>query len=319
MKHLFFLCAIPALVTTFSSLSSDNLQKYDIDVPESKFTITMTAIKGGDFTMGSPSTEKGRNDDEGVAKNITIDGFWMSEAEITWGAYNHYATLLRDKKDLQAIDAITGPSTPYEDPTLGYGKDNTPAVGMTQYAALSFCKWLWLNTGQFYRLPTEAEWEYACRAGSSSPYFWGDKAKKKEIDKYCWYADNSDNKYHEVKQKLPNAWGLYDMQGNVSEWVLDQYDKDYFAKTQNKNPLIEPSALHPRSVRGASYESTSEQLRSADRTESDLVWKRRDPQIPKSFWWNTDSPFVGFRIVRPMKKYTEQEIVDFFAFHLNEL
>ena len=105
--------------------------------------------------------------------------------------------------------------------SFGMGKDGFPAIAMTQHGANKFCQWLSAKTGHFYRLPTEAEWEYAARAGTTTTYFWGNDGSK--LGQYAWYADNSDFKYQKVGKKKPNPWGLYDIYGNVTEWVLDQY------------------------------------------------------------------------------------------------
>ena len=203
-------------------------------------------------------------------------------------------------------------------PVFGMGKYGFPAISMTQYSALTFCKWLSKVTGKFYRLPTEAEWEYACRAGSSTAYHFGDEVD--QLGDYAWYWDNCEDKYHKVGSKKPNQWGLYDMHGNVAEWTMDQYQADYYASLQPgaKNPWRPPTALYPRSVRGGSWEDDPEDLRSARRTESKRDWQKRDPQIPKSFWWNTDAPFLGFRVVRPDKEMTQEEIEEFFSIALDE-
>ncbi len=103
-------------------------------------------------------------------------------------------------------------------------------------------------------------------------------------------------------RKKPNAWGLYDMHGNVAEWTLDQYAADAYSLLPDSAhaPWAEPTRLHPRTVRGGAYDDDPDALRCAARLRSNLNWKKRDPQIPKSYWWNTDSPFVGFRLVRPV-------------------
>lgn len=275
-------------------------------LPGTDVTFKMVYIPAGSFQMGSPADELGRSDDEGPQHKVSVDAFWMGVYEVSFEEYN----ILREKElDLPSedqpnwdADAITRPSPPYEDPTFGMGKDGYPAVSMTQFAALQYCKWLSDKTGTFYRLPSEAEWEYACKAGTTSAYYFGDD--QAELTNHAWYYDNSMEKYHPVGSKQPNAWGLYDMLGNISEWTLDQYKDDAYNEMQTTmagetNPWIKPTRLHPRTVRGGSWDDRIDQQRCSCRIESSRKWKERDPQIPKSYWWNTDSPFVGFRIISP--------------------
>lgn len=273
--------------------------------------LVMAPVKGGYFTMGSKNDEWGRAANEGPQKNVGISDFYIGAFEITWEQYNAFFQdeALTVNSD---VDAVTRPSTPYLDFTLGMGKNGYPANSMQQYGALMFCKWLYKNTGVFYRLPTEAEWEYACRAGTTTPYFFGNDTAA--LGEYAWYAGNSNGKYQLVGTRKPNAWGLYDMLGNVAEWTMDPYEADYFEKLADAtmNPLTLPKRRHPRTVKGGSYKDEAAMLRPASRIASDPVWNRRDPQIPKSKWWNADAPFVGFRVVRPVNQPTAVEIETFF-------
>lgn len=289
---------------------------YDQTIPGVSIHFKLVAIKGGNFTMGSPVAEHGRDADEGPQKTFSISPFWMGAYEVTYDEYNSFFT---DEALTQNnnMDAITRPSPPYVDFTLGMGKEGGyPANSMQPYGALMYCKWLYKKTGIFFRLPTEAEWEYACRAGTSTIYFFGDDAK--QLDQYAWYKNNSDNKYHKTGQLKPNPWGLYDMLGNVGEWTLDQYDENYFADMSSfqSDPMVQPTKKNPRTVKGGTYQDEAQELRSANRKESDLAWNRRDPQIPKSKWWNADAPFIGFRIVRPLKQPTPEEAEKFFDLYL---
>ncbi|MFV2067705.1 MAG: formylglycine-generating enzyme family protein, partial [Pirellulales bacterium] len=166
------------------------------------------------------------------------------------------------------------------------------------------------KTGRYYRLPTEAEWEYACRAGTTTAYSFGDDPE--QLDEYAWSFDNSDDRYHKVGQKKANRWGLHDMHGNVAEWVLDQYTPDGYAVPENqpvKNPLVVPTALFPRVARGGGWIDDPERLRSAARLGSTADWKTQDPQLPQSIWYFTDAAFVGFRVVRPLHAPAAAEAV----------
>ncbi|WP_129654592.1 formylglycine-generating enzyme family protein [Flagellimonas olearia] len=266
-------------------------------------SIDMVAIPEGTFMLGSPDGEHGRNADEGPQRNMDIPGFWMSQYEITWELYNLFLQRSIDQiveehkgSDVNLeVDAVTGATIPYVDMSLGMGTESGLPIGnVTQLAASKFCEWLSAKTGHFYRLPTEAEWEYAARAGSQDPYFFeGDT-----LEEYAWYSQNSDDTYHPVGEKKPNPWGLYDIYGNVAEWTLDQYSPDAY---QDKNAYFQPiQKEYPVVVRGGSFKDDATELRSASRKVSKPLWKQRDPQFPRSKWWHTDAPFVGFRIVRPM-------------------
>jgi len=198
------------------------------------------------------------------------------------------------------VDGISGATTPYVEMSFGMGTEGYPAISMTQLAAKKFCQWLSAMTGNFYRLPTESEWEYACRAGTQTAFSFGDDTSK--LDDYAWYKNNSEESYHKVGLKKPNPWGLFDMHGNVSEWTLDMHDVRAYQKYSGgvaTNPYEKPTKLYPRVVRGGSWMNSNFKLRSASRQASSKQWKKQDPQIPRSEWWHTDAQFVGFRVIRP--------------------
>ena len=301
---------------------SDSTSTYFDTIPGTDVTFQMTPIPGGIFSIGSQGSHA--EEDESPQAQVQIEPFYMSTHEVTFDMYEIFrdadkdSDTSRSEKSYKA-DAVTRPSPPYEDPTFGMGKYGYPAVSMTQYAALMYCKWLSEKTGNFYRLASEAEWEYACKAGTETAYFFGDE--EEELEDYAWYYENSNSSYHKVGEKKPNPWGLYDMIGNVSEWTLDQYKEDYYTTLTDSvmiNPWSKPTRLHPRTVKGGSWDDDAEELRSSNRIKSNMDWKKRDPQLPKSFWWNTDSPFVGFRIVSPMKKMTQKEIDAFWSITLDQ-
>ncbi len=300
--------------------SPSGMKAYAEAVEHSDVTIAMVPIPAGTFLMGSPPSEPNRKQDEGPQHKVQIEPFWMSKYEITWDAYEVWMFDLdiqrRDLKKIKPtpLDAVAAeyqlsqPTEPYTDMTFGMGKKGYPAICMTQFAAKVFCQWLSAKTGRYYRLPTEAEWEYACRAGSETAYSFGDDAE--QLGEHAWYYDNSDEKYSAVGKKLPNAWGLFDMHGNVAEWVLDQYIPDCYGRTQQdivSEPLAIPTELFPRVVRGGSWQDDPDMLRSAARAYSDPSWSQQDPQIPKSIWYHTDALHVGFRIIRPLREPSEEE------------
>lgn len=296
-------CFVLFFSLLFHPVNDTSFAPYEQTIQGTTVSFKMMPVAGGDFVMGNKA-------DAGA--KVSVDSFWMGEHEVTYDEYILFADEQADKEPKP--DAITRPSPPYVDFTLGMGKaGGFPANSMSQYAALMYCKWLYKKTGVFYRLPTESEWEYAARAGSETKYFFGDD--EKQLSDYAWYAANSDNKYHKVKQKKPNAWGLYDMLGNVAEWTLDQYKENYFEeiKADTDNPWIKPTTKHPITLKGGTFRDEANKLQCSARIKSDLKWNARDPQIPKSKWWNADAPFIGFRIVRPVKQPSPEEAEQFFT------
>lgn len=311
-------CVLMQLMPFLLTAQQTNFTSYTQSIPGAEPKIDMVAIQAGAFMMGSPATEKGRQTDEGPVHRVKVDAFYMSKCEITWDVYELFVykdydpTKVTDTA-MKGVDAVTRPTKPYLDMTFGMGKEGYPAVGMTQFNAVQFCKWLYTRTGIFYRLPTEAEWEYACRAGSATAYSFGNSTL--QLGNYAWYQSNSQGKTHPVGTKKPNAWGLYDMYGNAAEWTIDQYIPDYYKKFKDSvavNPVALPVKLYPHSIRGGSYADAAAALRSAERKKSDPAWKRMDPQVPKSNWWFPEAPFVGIRIVRPLTSPSKEEIDKYY-------
>ena len=281
-----------------------------------KISFDMVLIPGGSFLMGSPADESGRKEDEGPQFKVHISPFYLCPKEITielfMAYYRETVTAKRDffseeetkKKD--DVDAITGPTPVYGDMTMGYDETH-PAIGMTWYNAMTFCEWLSKKTGKKYRLPTEAEWEYACRAGSTKAYSFGDDPKK--LPDYAWFEDTADSETNPVGKKKPNAWGLYDMSGNVCEWVFDFYSPTAYKDAAKKSPLINPTGpktgkLHV--ARGGEYTCSADKLRCAARTFEQDWWRSGDPQIPKSKWWLPEMDFIGFRVACSIEKDSQK-------------
>jgi formylglycine-generating enzyme required for sulfatase activity len=296
-----------------------DLIPYTETIPGTEIKFEMLPIPGGTFVMGSTAGEDKRNDDEGPQHEVRVAPFWMGKFEVTWDEYDLFAFSFDIKRKKEAgvdltnqpqteklADAVTRPTPPYADETFGMGRKGQPVICITHHAAMEYCRWLSNKTGKVYRLPTEAEWEYACRAGTKTTYSFGDDAGK--LGEYAWYVENTE-KPQVVGKKKPNPWGLFDMHGNVSEWCLDHYVKDFYKAFPLGKPAIQPVAMpdakeYPYVARGGSWDDDPDRLRSAVRIASNPEWSVQDPQRPQSIWWHTDATFVGFRLVRA---YKEQE------------
>lgn len=313
---------------------------YTATIPNTPVSFEMIPIPGGEFLLGSPKSEAGRQDSEGPQVRVKVEPFWMGKCEITWAEYQAFmaqydafkkleelrftSTRMESAKQqlealpavqeyfatqLSDVDAVTCP-TPLYDSSFTYGpgeEPRQPAVTMTQFAAKQYTKWLSGILNQQYRLPTEAEWEYAARAGTATAFSFGEDPQA--IGEYAWTTDNADYQTHEVGTLKPNAWGLYDMHGNAGEWVLDQFLADHYASLKDgvsaADAIAWPIKLFPRVIRGGSWLLSADECRSASRQPSDdPEWTLSDPNLPTSPWWFTEEAGtgVGFRIVRPLAK-----------------
>ena len=264
---------------------ASEFKPYKKTIPGSSVSFEMVPIPEGDFTMGSDRKN------ESPPHRVHVSAFWMGKFEITW---NEYRLFMFAKDD--GADAVSRPTRPYVEMSFGMGIDGFPAISMTQHAANKYAEWLSAKTGEFYRLPTEAEWEYAC--GADPP----------NLREYAWFNANSAGKYHQIGTKKPNLHGVYDMLGNVMEWTLDQFSPDFYARSPRDDPWNKPTQPYPLSARGGSWMDPPSDVRCSARTPSDPSWKQQDPQLPKSIWYETDAQGLGFRLVRPLKTPAASEM-----------
>jgi formylglycine-generating enzyme required for sulfatase activity len=267
--------------------------------------IKLVLIPNGTFMMGSPIEEEGRYDNE-VQHKVTISrDYYLGVTEVTQGQYEKVMGTNPSKFQKQVI--------------LNKDSSMYPVEKVSWEDAVSFCKRLSelpdeKTAGRVYRLPTEAEWEYACRAESETAFHFGGSSKLS--DDFAWFG-NSNKQTHPVGQKKPNAWGLYDMHGNAAEWVIDGY-ANYMPQEAVVNAAKDWARTDkpdPRAVRGGSWEFPAAECRSSARLPSDdEAWKYQDPNLPLSPWWYTDDPArgVGFRLLRPLQTLPRMEIEDFW-------
>jgi sulfatase modifying factor 1 len=242
-----------------------------IELPSITNTIGMTLnkIPAGTFLMGSPDTEKDRQDDEHQHKVTISKAFYMQTTEVTQGQW----------KEVMGTEPWKGERYVKEGP-------NNAATYVSWNDAVAYCEKLSEKESVTYRLPTEAEWEYACRAETKTTWSFGDDDKA--LGDYAWYDKNAFNvgeRYaHQVGLKKPNAFGLYDMHGNVFEWCHDYYGEDYYKQSPAKDPTG-PTSGSSRVLRGGSWRLSTRRTRSAGR-----------------YWIDADDrdSSDGFRLVREL-------------------
>jgi len=243
--------------------TSASLEPYQEKIPGTLVTLDMIPVPAGTAEVTS----------DGGTQSVAIEPFWIAKTELPWEAYDAFVYALDEKNGASstAADAVSRPSKPYVLPGESFGHDGYPALGMTHKAATAFAEWLSASTGKKYRLPTEAEWEYVCRAAEAEP-------TADALKEHAWYWDNANNQTQKIGSLKPNAWGVHDMLGNTAEWV----------NTADGSSV----------VKGGSWMSDAEEVSCSARASYSPDWQMTDPQIPKSTWWLSDGPFIGFRLVR---------------------
>jgi formylglycine-generating enzyme required for sulfatase activity len=245
-----------------SDTPSAKIAPFTETLPGSVVKIQMVPIPGGTLTIGT--------------RTVSVKPFWMAQTETPWEAFDVFTASGPPSPPYGqteiAPDAIARPSKSYILPDLGWGHHGYPVINVSFTSTQMFCRWLAAATHKKYRLPTEAEWDWACRAGSTGPW----RVDTTLLDKSAWSAANSGGTTHPVGKKLPNAWGLDDMLGNAGEWATDLDDKPVLC--------------------GGTFLDGPDKMTPETRRRQTPAWQETDPQFPKSRWWLADGKFVGFRI-----------------------
>jgi hypothetical protein len=200
-----------------------------------------------------------------------VEGFFISTTEVPWIAYLAMVFEAEDAAAQGDWDGFSRPSKPYINIDRGWGQQDEPVISISLKGARAFCEWLTRHTGRVHRLPTEREWEYAARAGSSAPWSTGPRASA--LTDHAWFDANSGGRTRVVDAGEANPFGLRNIHGNAAEWVAEGW-------------LV-----------GGSYRDEAADLAFGKRKKPSPAWNASDPQIPKSTWWLADAPFAGLRVV----------------------
>jgi formylglycine-generating enzyme required for sulfatase activity len=241
--------------------------RFTATLPGTTATLDMVRVPAGELVVeGRPDVRD---------RTVAVDSLWFSATEVPWEFFDAFVFEEQEERGPDGVDALARPSVPYIAIDRGFGHDGYPALSMSYRGAQAFCAWLSARTGRTWRLPTEWEWEYACRAGSTGAWSVGDD--EAALDAVAWFRDNADRSTHPVGEKEPNAFGLHDVHGNVWEW----------ATGHDGEPV----------VCGGGYSDRRERLRCESRRRPQAAWNASDPNLPKSVWWLADAPFVGLRLV----------------------
>ncbi|MEN8261362.1 MAG: SUMF1/EgtB/PvdO family nonheme iron enzyme, partial [Pseudomonadota bacterium] len=244
----------------------------------------MIVIPAGEFRMGDIQGS-GAASERPVHTVRIRKSFAVGRSEITFNEYDVFVTDIERDKGRICRDE-RGKEVPIREPNdRGWGRGVRPVMGVSWNQAQCYVRWLSDQTGKKYRLPSEAKWEYAARGGTPSTYYWGDATE--ETGKHAWYVQNSGYQTHPVSQKQPNGFGLYDISGNVYEWMADCWHEDYTDAPADGSAWLETNGgeCSRRVLRGGSWDSNPKRVRSAAR-DWNLVNDRFDD--------------IGFRVVKEL-------------------
>lgn len=266
-----FICASALLFLSPKVSSSSHptwnqtsqLAAYTETLPNTVVKIQMVPVAGGTMKVGD--------------KEVTVKPFYIAKMETPWEAFDAFVASgppspAYDQTKF-AADAIARPSKSYILPDLGWGHNGYPAINLSFTSVEMFCRWLSKVSGKKYRVPTDAEWEFACRAGAMGAW----KLDSATLEKSAWYEGNAKDVTHMVGKKAPNAFGIHDMLGNVGEWATDADGKPILC--------------------GGTFQDKAVAIAPTTRRRFSPKWQETDPQMPKSRWWLADAPFAGFRLV----------------------
>ncbi len=231
----------------------------ELSLPSEELSLHMVLVPGGTFTMGSPEDESGHEDNEGPQREVTVPSFFMGRYPVTQAQWRAVVALPKVENDLE------------EDPSSFKG-DNHPVETVSWYDAVEFCQRLAQHTQRPYRLPSEAEWEYACRAGIQTPFYFGDTISTNvaNYDGNYTYGEGEKGEYRETTTPvnefgIANGFGLSDMHGNVWEWCQDHWHGNYQDAPTDGSAWIEGGDSDLRVVRGGSWFNNPRYCRSAVR------------------------------------------------------
>jgi formylglycine-generating enzyme required for sulfatase activity len=262
MRKTLKLSAFAGFVAAFGLTVSaaDKPEIVTEQIPQTTVKFDLVKLPGGKVTVGG--------------KEVEVKPFAIGKTEVTWDEYDIYWQRLdlTPEQVKAGFDAENRPSKPYAPPDRGFGHNGWPAGSICFAEAQKYVKWLSKKTGHKYRLPTEAEWTYAARAGGDG------KVDKDKLEEAAHYAKNGEDKTHKVAEKTPNPWGLFDIFGNVAEWVVRADGVGVAA--------------------GGSFQDEAEDVGPDSKAEYTPAWQRDDPQDPKGKSWLSNGAHVGIRVVR---------------------